>query len=211
MQFSHALIALVAASLANAQLPDVPKCSLNCFVSALTSDGCSELTDFACHCQKTQLISSVTPCVQKACEVSDQISVSNVVVSQCSAAGHPISVPPIETTTSESSATETGSGSESATPTDSGSASATPTDSGSATPSGSATSTGATTPGATPSGSGPAGSTPAGTSTPLPSKTSGGSGGSGGATTSPAFNGAAGIKGNMAGVAAVAAAAAYIL
>ncbi|KAJ5388740.1 hypothetical protein N7509_011281 [Penicillium cosmopolitanum] len=203
MQFSHALIALVAASLANAQLPDVPSCSLNCFVSALTTDGCSALTDFACHCQKTSLVSNITPCVQKACDVADQISVSNAVVAQCKSAGHPIVVPPIETTTSktsatsESSATETSSGSKTtATGTGSGSSSASATETGSATNTGSATGTGATT---------------AGTSTPLASKTSGGSGGSGAATTSPAFNGASGVKGNMAGVAAIAAAAAYIL
>ncbi|KAJ5983021.1 hypothetical protein N7481_005120 [Penicillium waksmanii] len=217
MQFSHALIALVAASLANAQLPDVPACSLNCFVTALTTDGCSALTDFACHCQKTSLVSSITPCVQKACPVSDQISVSNAVVAQCKSAGHPIVVPPIETSkTSETSATETSSGSETtATATGSGSSSASATETGSATNTGSATgtgaTTGATTPGSTPSGSGAAGSTPAGTSTPLVTKTSGGSGGSGAATTSPAFNGASGVKGNMAGVAAIAAAAAYIL
>lgn len=46
---------------------------LNCFVSALNGDGCSSLTDFACHCQKPQLVRDITPCVKKACAVSDQI------------------------------------------------------------------------------------------------------------------------------------------
>lgn len=87
----------IGAALVNAQsLPNVPQCSvsaspdakssvstrleaqanvspkLNCFVTTLTTDGCSGLTDFACHCQKTDLVSKITPCVQAACSVADQ-------------------------------------------------------------------------------------------------------------------------------------------
>ncbi|CEJ58053.1 Putative GPI anchored CFEM domain protein [Penicillium brasilianum] len=206
MKFSTTLIALVAAGLANAQLPDVPSCSLSCFVSALTTDGCSSLTDFACHCQKPALVSTITPCVQKACAVADQISVSNAVVAQCSSAGHPISVPPIETT----SAGSTTSASSSASATDSSSsASATDSSSSSASASASATATGGSSSSSSAAGSSAAGSTAAGSSTPLPSKTSGGASS---ATTSAVWTGAAvNVKGNMAGVAAVAAAAAYIL
>lgn len=166
--------------------------------------------DFACHCQKPGLASTVAPCVEKACDVADQIcmskhsplitypanldsAVSKAVVSQCSAAGYPISVPPIETPASSSA------GSSSASSSSSSPASATP--SCSSPPTASSSSAGYSS---TPAGSG---STPAGTSTPLPSKTSGGST----ASTSPAFNAAGYIKGNMAGVAAVAAAAAYVL
>ena len=73
MQFSNALIALVAAGLASSQgIPDVPSCSLNCFTTALTTDGCSGLTDWACHCGKPELVDQVTPCVEKACPVADQ-------------------------------------------------------------------------------------------------------------------------------------------
>ncbi|KAF3385294.1 GPI-anchored CFEM domain protein [Penicillium rolfsii] len=213
MKFSTTLIALVAAGLANAQLPDVPACSLSCFVTALTSDGCSSLTDFACHCQKPSLVSTVTPCVQKACAVSDQISVSNAVVAQCSSAGHPIQVPPIETTTAagtttsaSSSASATGSASSSSS--SSASASSASSATGSSSSSAAASTTSAAGSSSSAAGStGAHGSTPAGTSTPLASKTSGGAG----ATTSPAFNAAVNVKGNMAGVAAIAAAAAYIL
>ncbi|KAJ5159500.1 uncharacterized protein N7482_006504 [Penicillium canariense] len=206
MKFSTSLIALVAAGLANAQLPDVPTCSLNCFVSALTTDGCSSLTDFACHCQKTSLVSDITPCVQKACAVSDQVSVSNIVVSQCSAAGHPISVPPIETTTSGSGSTSSSS-SASATETET-SASATATGSGSSSaPATTATGGSGSSSSASASSSG-ASSTPAGSSTPLASKTAS----STSSATSAVWTGAAvNVKGNMAGVAAIAAAAAYIL
>ncbi|KAJ5643416.1 GPI-anchored CFEM domain protein B [Penicillium longicatenatum] len=211
MQFSHALIALVAAGLANAQLPDVPACSLNCFVSALTSDGCSTLTDFACHCAKTQLISDITPCVEKACKIADQASVSNIVVSQCSAAGVPISVAPILTSES-SSATTTSSSSSSGPASTSASETASETASSSAgtTESSASASTGTPsvpTGSTTPSSGAVSGSTPAGTSTPLVSKTSG----STAATTSPAYNAGANVKGNLAGAAVMAAAAAYIL
>ncbi|EEH22388.1 hypothetical protein PABG_04599 [Paracoccidioides brasiliensis Pb03] len=95
MQFSHALIALVAASLANAQLPDIPPCALSCFVDTLGNDGCSQLTDFECHCKKPELPGKITPCVEKSCDVAAQSSVSNLVIKQCSSAGVPIKLPPI--------------------------------------------------------------------------------------------------------------------
>ncbi|RAK86310.1 CFEM-domain-containing protein [Aspergillus costaricaensis CBS 115574] len=103
MQLFHTLLVLLASTLATAQLPNIPSCSINCFISAFQHDGCSQLTDFACHCQKPDLPTTITPCVQKACNVADQSAVSSEVVRQCSIAGHPISIPPVggglETTT----------------------------------------------------------------------------------------------------------------
>ncbi|OJJ44944.1 hypothetical protein ASPZODRAFT_17856 [Penicilliopsis zonata CBS 506.65] len=107
MQLTHAFIALVAAGITRAQIPNVPQCSLNCFLTALSTDGCSSLTDFACHCQKPSLVNSIAPCVQKACDVTGQSSVSSVVVSECSAAGHPISVPSVVGTASTTTLTVT--------------------------------------------------------------------------------------------------------
>ncbi|KAK2767681.1 hypothetical protein FQN54_003839 [Arachnomyces sp. PD_36] len=95
MQFSLAFLALAASSLVAAQLPPVPQCSLNCFSSALTSDGCSGLTDFKCHCQKPALKQKITPCVKEACSKADQSKVSNVVVSVCKSVGEPIQLPPV--------------------------------------------------------------------------------------------------------------------
>ncbi|KAJ5135632.1 uncharacterized protein N7515_004910 [Penicillium bovifimosum] len=97
MKFSTTMIAIAAAGLASAQLPNVPRCSINCFVSALTSDGCSQLLDFKCHCQKPELVTTITPCVEAACGYNDRVSVSNIVVAQCSSAGHPIDIPPVAT------------------------------------------------------------------------------------------------------------------
>ncbi|KAJ5488572.1 GPI-anchored CFEM domain protein B [Penicillium diatomitis] len=228
MKFSATLIALVAAGVAHAQLPNVPACSvcdtppfprytadLNCFVTALTTDGCSSLTDFACHCSKPQLVSTITPCVQKACKVPDQISVSNAVVAQCSSAGHPIVVPPIETASSAaSSAASTAAATTSAvaqeTTTSAAEQTTVPMASSSSTSS--VVMTAVTTTGwavSTPVKSSTAmasSSHPAGSSKPTPT-----SSGAAAATTSPAYNAAGSIKGNMAGVAVVAAAAAYIL
>ncbi|KAJ5811384.1 hypothetical protein N7474_007685 [Penicillium riverlandense] len=189
MQFSRALIALVAASLASAQgLPNIPSCSLNCFMSALGSDGCSDLLDFACHCQKPGLVSKVTPCVKSDCDVADQVSVSNAVVSQCSSAGHPIDVPPVLTTTSDTTTTTTTTTTTSASESSS-SASAAPT----------TTTTAAAS-------SGPASSSK-GSSTPVsPSKTGGSS-----PSSTPGYNAASNLQGGMAGVVAAAAAVAYVL
>ncbi|KAA8650937.1 uncharacterized protein ATNIH1004_003627 [Aspergillus tanneri] len=97
MKLPLVFIAVLTAGLSNAQLGNIPRCSVNCFVNALSKDGCSELTDFSCHCQKTGLVETVTPCVRDACDQSDQVAVSSAVVQQCSQAGHPISVPPVTT------------------------------------------------------------------------------------------------------------------
>ncbi|RJE18855.1 hypothetical protein PHISCL_08811 [Aspergillus sclerotialis] len=238
MQFSHSLIVLVAAGLANAQgLPNLPPCSLNCFVSALGNDGCTPLTNFACHCQVPGLAEKITPCVKDACDVAAQSSVSSIVVSQCSAAKHPITLPPVEGSTTASgpsqtteSALSTGAGTpiETGTATGAGSASESPSGSASGSGSGSMTGSGGTSP--TGGSGGSSSSVPVGSSSAMPSGSSGGSGGSGsgasptgsegaggssspsGTSNAPLFSGAASsIKSNMAGVVAVAAAAVYAL
>ncbi|KAL4923919.1 CFEM domain-containing protein [Aspergillus undulatus] len=76
----------------------------------MSHDGCSSLTDFACHCAKPVLVSEVTPCVEQACNEEDQASVSSAVVAECSSAGVPISIPavggsPPPTTESDPTAT----------------------------------------------------------------------------------------------------------
>ncbi|THC98661.1 hypothetical protein EYZ11_001864 [Aspergillus tanneri] len=73
MKLPLVFIAVLTAGLSNAQLGNIPRCSVNCFVNALSKDGCSELTDFSCHCQKTGLVETVTPCVRDACDQSDQV------------------------------------------------------------------------------------------------------------------------------------------
>ncbi|GFF56497.1 CFEM-domain-containing protein [Aspergillus udagawae] len=95
MRLAAAAVVLGAGAITSAQLSNIPQCSLKCLTSALGADGCSELTDFACHCQKTGLVEQVVPCVKQACDVTDQQAVSNVVVSLCSGVGHPVSVPPV--------------------------------------------------------------------------------------------------------------------
>ncbi|KAF2094923.1 CFEM-domain-containing protein [Rhizodiscina lignyota] len=101
-------IALSFAAVAYAQLPAVPSCSLNCFVTALTGDGCSGLTDFKCHCSKPGLSAQIVPCVKKNCpSEADQQSVIQVVSSQCNSAGVPITV---SLDASESATSSSGAG-----------------------------------------------------------------------------------------------------
>lgn len=67
---------------------------LSCFIGPLTSDGCANLTDFACHCKKGDtLLAQVQPCVQKGCEAADQAKAIAAVESTCQAAGVPITIP----------------------------------------------------------------------------------------------------------------------
>ncbi|KAF1840908.1 CFEM-domain-containing protein [Cucurbitaria berberidis CBS 394.84] len=87
-----AIVAL--ASVATAQLDNIPSCALNCFIGPLTGDGCSALTDFACHCKKgAALLAQVQPCVKGACNAADQASTISAVESTCKDAGAPIVIP----------------------------------------------------------------------------------------------------------------------
>ncbi|EKV15805.1 Extracellular membrane protein, CFEM domain [Penicillium digitatum] len=210
MKFTSTLIAFVAAGLASAQLPNVPACSLSCFLSSLQGDGCSELLDFKCHCQKPELISSIAPCVQKACDHKDQVAVSSVVVDQCSSAGHPISIPPIETSASFSASAPETTSTSSSIPVETG-AKTTASESSSAVESSSTVKTESSSTSAArtiATGSTHVGSSSGvATSTPLVTKT----GSAPVSSSSPAFNGAANVKGHLAGAAALAAAAVYVL
>ncbi|KAK1148878.1 hypothetical protein N8T08_008763 [Aspergillus melleus] len=96
MRLATTVVVLGACAITSAQLSNIPQCSLKCLTSALGADGCSELTDFACHCQKLGLVEQVVPCVKQDCDVTDQQAVSKVVVSLCSGAGQPISIPPVD-------------------------------------------------------------------------------------------------------------------
>ena len=92
--FIAASFVAALASVATAQFDNIPTCALTCFIDPLTNDGCSGLTDFACHCKKSDtLISSVTPCVQKSCGAEDQAKVISGVEETCAQAGVTISVP----------------------------------------------------------------------------------------------------------------------
>ncbi|KAF3043155.1 hypothetical protein E8E12_005306 [Didymella heteroderae] len=92
---TFALTSIIAlATVASAQLDNIPSCALNCFIGPLTSDGCSSLTDFACHCkQGAKLLSTVQPCVQGACNAADQATTISAVESTCQQAGVPIEIP----------------------------------------------------------------------------------------------------------------------
>ncbi|CAO2650506.1 Nn.00g017980.m01.CDS01 [Neocucurbitaria sp. VM-36] len=85
---------IALASVGTAQLDNIPSCALNCFITPLSSDGCSALTDFACHCKKgAELLAQVQPCVQGACSAADQATTISAVEATCEQAGAPISIP----------------------------------------------------------------------------------------------------------------------
>ncbi|OAK98688.1 CFEM-domain-containing protein [Phaeosphaeriaceae sp. SRC1lsM3a] len=85
---------LALATVGSAQLNNIPQCALSCFIGPLTSDGCSSLTDFKCHCQKgAQLLSSVQPCVEGACSSSDKDATIAAVQKTCAENGAPIQIP----------------------------------------------------------------------------------------------------------------------
>ncbi|RMJ21973.1 hypothetical protein PHISP_07164 [Aspergillus sp. HF37] len=231
MHFFRVLLALVAATLASAQVPDLPQCSMMCFIDALATDGCTPLTNFACHCQQPSLVEDVTPCVRQNCDKAAQSSVSSIVVSICSEAGHPVTIPPINgasttlsaatsvstTAAGATSAVSTGSASETG---ESVSETATATITATAVPAGtgtgSGTGTGATglaTPprsSPTPASSGPLISSSGGSSSAVGSGSSPVSGSASVAPTSsttsiPIFPGAAtNVQSNVAGVVGIA-------
>ncbi|KAN0084858.1 hypothetical protein V8E54_001325 [Elaphomyces granulatus] len=188
MHFSFALIALVAAGVVNAQFPNIPNCALPCLVGPLTSDGCSSLTDFACHCQKPGLISQISPCLLKSCNSADQSTVASVVSKQCEAAGHPITIPNNLGAGSATTSSAASSGSVAPPLT-------TAVPSASSTP-GYYPNPSSATPSSIPVGTGIL------TSTGIPTST---------VTSTPFLGAASNVRGNMPGIAAIAAAVAYFL
>ncbi|KAL4961748.1 CFEM domain-containing protein [Aspergillus stella-maris] len=124
MKLCTAATTLLCAGLSLAQIMDIPDCSLQCFIGAMSHDGCSSLTDFACHCARPALVNEVTPCVEQACNEQDQSAVSNAVMTECSSAGVPISIPAVGGNAPATTATDTETETESQ-PTETG---ATPSD-----------------------------------------------------------------------------------
>ncbi|KAF1946089.1 CFEM-domain-containing protein [Clathrospora elynae] len=88
------IVALASVASAQSGLDNIPSCALSCLVGPLTTDGCSALTDFACHCKKGDaLIVGVQPCIKSACSEADQAATIKAVSETCAAAGVPISIP----------------------------------------------------------------------------------------------------------------------
>ncbi|KAL3459458.1 hypothetical protein BJX64DRAFT_291282 [Aspergillus heterothallicus] len=199
MKLYQSLIVLLGVNIAHAQLIDLPQCSVQCILNAMSHDGCSSLADFVCHCRQPSLVTEVTPCVQQACNVQDQSSVSNAVTAQCSSVGVPISIPPVTGSTSHSHpATSDGTATETT-------AQTTETESPPV-PSGPLMTLPTTTPTTTPS------STPIGSSSSVPSASSP-SGPSDSTPSPPVFDGGAGTLrsgGSLVGAAA-AVVAGYLL
>ncbi|KAJ4361260.1 hypothetical protein N0V95_002029 [Ascochyta clinopodiicola] len=113
---TFAVASIVAlAAVASAQLENIPTCALKCFITPLSTDGCSGLTDFACHCKKgTELLATVQPCVKEACEAADQATTISGVESTCAAAGVPIEIPDSSSAVSSPAASVTSAASSSA-------------------------------------------------------------------------------------------------
>ncbi|PSN73263.1 GPI anchored CFEM domain-containing protein [Corynespora cassiicola Philippines] len=99
---------IALASVASAQLDNLPSCALTCFLEPLQNDGCSSLSDFACHCEQADtLIASVQPCVQGACSAEDQATVISGVEEICAGAGVPVTLPDPNASSAPGSATPT--------------------------------------------------------------------------------------------------------
>ncbi|OSS45638.1 hypothetical protein B5807_09488 [Epicoccum nigrum] len=92
---TFAITSIIAlASVATAQFDNIPSCALTCFIGPLTTDGCSALTDFACHCkQGAKLLATVQPCVEGACSAADKETTIAAVEKTCADAGAPIEIP----------------------------------------------------------------------------------------------------------------------
>ncbi|PLN82381.1 hypothetical protein BDW42DRAFT_80174 [Aspergillus taichungensis] len=194
---------VLMAALGSAQmLPDIPGCSMQCFLDALTNDGCPGLLDFGCHCQKPELVSKVTPCVKSSCGIPEQATVSNVVVKQCASAGHAISIPSVDEATPTATATSaTDTPSNTMLPSGTGAITETPSGTGSMT-----LPTGSSTGGIGPGSSINTASSAHKTSTSSTSSATQGQTHSG-AAAPPVFTGdASHVKHNVAGVVAAAAA-----
>jgi len=146
-----AIVALAAGAYAQG-IADIPSCALTCLSTALSTDGCSSLTDFACHCKHTDLIPQAQPCIQKACpQQSQQAAVVSVIEGICSSAGVPITIP----VPGGSSAAPTTSAAATSTPAESSAVSTPAESSAASTPAGYGSSSAAVTPSSSAAGTVP--------------------------------------------------------
>lgn len=94
MKTINVALTFALATVATAQLDNIPQCALPCLLTALSSDGCPSLTDFKCHCEKAStLFATALPCVQRSCPAAQQAETIAAVEGACKAAGVPVQVP----------------------------------------------------------------------------------------------------------------------
>ncbi|TVY40230.1 hypothetical protein LSUB1_G004004 [Lachnellula subtilissima] len=89
MKVTYTTVIAILAAVAQAQsiadlTASLPACSLTCLQTAITGAGCS-ITDNACQCgsAKAGITSSATPCLLKACQVSDALNVQTITGKIC--------------------------------------------------------------------------------------------------------------------------------
>ncbi|TVY51130.1 hypothetical protein LCER1_G005811 [Lachnellula cervina] len=89
MKVTYTALTAILAAVSQAQsiadlTAELPSCSLTCLQTAITGAGCST-TDNACQCgsKKAGITSSATPCILKACQVSDALKVQTITGQIC--------------------------------------------------------------------------------------------------------------------------------
>ncbi|CAK7214629.1 hypothetical protein SCUCBS95973_002211 [Sporothrix curviconia] len=65
---------------------DFPSCSINCFTSIVSTDGCAE-SDFDCHCAVPTMYSNMSACVTKVCDTTDSDDFLDNFVASCASLG----------------------------------------------------------------------------------------------------------------------------
>ncbi|KAF2425316.1 hypothetical protein EJ08DRAFT_700397 [Tothia fuscella] len=95
--FASFLISILAMSAAvSLDLPNLPQCAMNAFLSSVTSTGCG-LTDTSCFCNNRQFIASMEAAVKAQCSGEDLRKAHSIFEQMC--ASKSVSPPPNTITT----------------------------------------------------------------------------------------------------------------
>ncbi|KAK6343861.1 hypothetical protein TWF696_007516 [Orbilia brochopaga] len=103
MKTSTIFVTVAGASLAAAQLDQIPTCALGCAISSIGSSGCAQ-TDIACICSASSFLTGILDCIQGACtdaEVDQTLKAAQVL---CAQAGVTITPPGGASSTTEAPA-----------------------------------------------------------------------------------------------------------
>ncbi|KAH8795868.1 hypothetical protein F5882DRAFT_458949 [Hyaloscypha sp. PMI_1271] len=90
MKFSILAVASMLAGVVYSQsiqgdVAQLPSCSLSCLSNTIVGAGCS-ITDYACQCGSLRpaIASQATPCIVKACNITDALRTQKLVQEICS-------------------------------------------------------------------------------------------------------------------------------
>ncbi|CCM06730.1 uncharacterized protein FIBRA_09024 [Fibroporia radiculosa] len=101
-------------------IPSPDACVLNCLESAISSGGCSSITDISCVCTSTAYQSAAEACLKANCTAADLATAAALQTSECAGVSGAVTLSTSATASGSGSASASASGSANSTSTKTG-------------------------------------------------------------------------------------------